>query len=103
MDVCTWYDDNWHPIGSLVNHFGPRIIYDAGSREQARLNEYIVNNSWCMPAAVSRDILTMNCYMPDSSSNANVPDCAVWCFTGNGQDARIHASGHGVPSEFISL
>lgn len=105
--LCTRWAMGWMfalgmTTGTLLVLWLSILVQGSFMMQQARLNEYIVNNSWCMPAAVSRDILTMNCYMPDYSPNANVPDCAVWCLTGNGQYASIHASGHRVPSEFIS-
>ena len=53
----TWLD--WHPCDPLVQQFGARIIYDAGSNVNAEVVQFISNDEWNMPNTVSRDLITM--------------------------------------------
>lgn len=38
--VWCWYD-KWHPLGPLIKRFGNRIVYDAASRCNAKMEEFV--------------------------------------------------------------
>ena len=40
--IFVWVD-NWHPLGPLIKRFGTRIISDAVSAADVKLNNYIYN------------------------------------------------------------
>ncbi|XP_028118147.1 uncharacterized protein LOC114315744 [Camellia sinensis] len=40
-----WYD-NWHPVGSIWDKFGNRIIYDSGLSREAKVSNIVNGDSW---------------------------------------------------------
>ena len=41
-----WYKDNWHPTGTLCQTFRHRIIYDAASSFDAKVDNVLRNEEW---------------------------------------------------------
>ena len=75
--------DNWHPNGPILRHYGSRIIYDAGSNVQATVAEFISNNEWHMPRAMSRDLIGLRNNLPGYRPNDNREDTVEWVHTKN--------------------
>lgn len=76
--------DNWHPVGSLIKRFGTRIIYDARSNIQAKVRDYVREESWCFPNpdnASSMQLVVQS--LPDI--NPNTEDSVYW---------TLHSSGN---------
>jgi hypothetical protein len=45
MDIRLWFDA-WHPDGVLYEKYGHRVIYDAHSKLEARLDSVIKDGQW---------------------------------------------------------
>jgi hypothetical protein len=54
--VFLWCD-NWHPEGCLLEKYGHRAVYDAGSNVEARVSSIIRDGEWYWPAARSERIV----------------------------------------------
>ena len=51
--IFLWHD-NWHPIGTLSLEFGYRVIYDAASKPEAKVESVLRDKVWIWkPAKVS--------------------------------------------------
>ncbi|XP_062147964.1 uncharacterized protein LOC133856896 [Alnus glutinosa] len=59
-----WYD-NWHPDGHLIEKYGYRAIYDAGSNVDARVSYIIRNGDWFWPSAHSDNIVAIQCRLSE--------------------------------------
>ncbi|KAL7254042.1 hypothetical protein ACSBR1_008397 [Camellia fascicularis] len=86
-----WHD-NWHPVGSIRDNFGDRIIYDSGLHEEAKVSSIVNGDSWNWPFPNSWEIrdlisLTPQTFKPRSSSN----DIPVWTLTHDGKFS-IHSA-----------
>jgi hypothetical protein len=51
--------DVWHPVGYLLEKFGFRAVYDAGSHIGARVSSIIRNGEWFWPFVHSHSIVTV--------------------------------------------
>ena len=56
--IFLW-QDNWHPAGILCQTFGHRIIYDAESSFDAKVDNDLRNGEWYWPPARSEDLVTI--------------------------------------------
>jgi hypothetical protein len=59
-----WYD-NWHPDGHLIEKYGYRAIYDAGSNVNARVSYIIRNGDWFWPSAHLDNIVAIQCRLSE--------------------------------------
>jgi hypothetical protein len=59
-----WYD-HWHPVKCLIDKFGFRAIYDAGSCLGARLSSTIRNGDRFWPCARSDNIVKIQINLPE--------------------------------------
>ena len=62
-DVKTIFlrHDNWHPIGTLSLEFGYRVIYDAASKPEAKVESVLRDKVWIWkPAKVSYILCVSN-------------------------------------------
>ena len=51
--IFLWHD-NWHTIGTLSLEFGYRVIYDAASKPEAKVESVLRDKVWIWkPAKVS--------------------------------------------------
>jgi hypothetical protein len=57
-NIFLWLDV-WHPDGCLLDSYGPRVIYDAGSSLNAKLSTIIRNGDWFWPFARSDKIVEL--------------------------------------------
>lgn len=74
--IYTWFD-NWHKRGPLVAKYGARIMYDAASRPNSKVNEYIAyiaNNEWHFPSN-SADLSRVIQDLPQIETRTD--DCVV--------------------------
>ena len=46
--TLMWYD-NWHPLGSLLDKFGQRVVYDATLSVNSRVSTVIEGDVWHWP------------------------------------------------------
>jgi hypothetical protein len=51
--------DNWHPLGTLVERFGFRIVYDSHSKLEAKLNSILKDGAWCWRSARSHALVAI--------------------------------------------
>ncbi|XP_062153306.1 uncharacterized protein LOC133861533 [Alnus glutinosa] len=62
--IFLWYD-HWHPVRCLIDKFGFRAIYDAGSCLGARLSSTIRNGDRFWPCARSDNIVKIQINLPE--------------------------------------
>lgn len=62
--IFLWFD-HWHPIRCLIDKFGFRAIYDAGSCLGARLSSTIRNGDRFWPCARSDSIVEIKINLPE--------------------------------------
>ena len=82
--VWCWFD-NWHSEGPLYQKFGYRIVYDAASNLKARMKEFIVNNDWVLPRAVSSDLVHVINQWPAYRPSADREDEVIWTLSNDGE------------------
>jgi hypothetical protein len=49
----------WHPAGPLLLKYGPRVIYDADSQLQAKVDSMLQNQCWVWKPARSDDLVSI--------------------------------------------
>lgn len=54
----------WHPDGILYEKYGQRIIYDAGSRIDAKFSSVLKNKNWCWPSVKSDELVYIQSKIP---------------------------------------
>jgi hypothetical protein len=74
-NIHMWYDQ-WHPSGVLIEKYGPRIVYDASSRLDAKLISVLNNRNWCWKPARSEALVEIQCRLPEVS--LGLVDKPVW-------------------------
>jgi hypothetical protein len=62
-NIFIWHD-LWHPDGILIEKYGFRPIYDAGSHTNAKLSSFICNNQWNWPPARSDALVCIQSQLP---------------------------------------
>jgi len=86
LSTSLWYD-NWHPLGPLVEKFGPRIVYDSGLADGATVSTILQSpNRWHFPVTQTLELNEVRSALPllDSHSLPH-PDSCKWTLTRNGQ------------------
>lgn len=61
--IFLWLD-LWHPDGILVDKYGHRAIYDAGSQTNAKLSSVICYQNWRWPPAKSESLVMIQSQLP---------------------------------------
>lgn len=56
--------DHWHPCGPLMQKYGGRIIYDAGSSRYSTVADFIRTNEWAIPNPISRALIEVRNNLP---------------------------------------
>ena len=56
QNTFMWLD-NWHPLGPLLEKYGPRVVYDSGLDSHAKVKEVIQDSQWCWPPANSWQLM----------------------------------------------
>jgi hypothetical protein len=51
--------DVWHPNGCLLDNYGHRVVYYAGSSVNAKLSTIIRNGDWYWPGARSDKLVEL--------------------------------------------
>jgi hypothetical protein len=59
------WQDNWHPLGVLYERFGSRVIYDAHSWLDSRLDSILSNGIWCWKPALSEELVDIQSQLPE--------------------------------------
>jgi hypothetical protein len=59
------WQDNWHPLGMLYERFGSRVIYDAHSRLDSRLDSVLSNGIWCWKPTRSEELVDIQSRLPE--------------------------------------
>lgn len=80
--VFIWYD-NWHDFGPLKARFGERIIYDAASREDAKMADYLCDVGWNKPLPVSAALRSITDAWPQYQPKLHEEDSVEWVLTAN--------------------
>ncbi|XP_028073110.1 uncharacterized protein LOC114275296 [Camellia sinensis] len=82
--VFLWFD-NWHPLGSLWDRFGHRIMYDTGLPFNSKVSAVISNNDWKWPIDNSWEIKEWISSTPiELKPSRDIQDCPVWNLTVDG-------------------
>ncbi|XP_043697111.1 uncharacterized protein LOC122647869, partial [Telopea speciosissima] len=81
--------DNWHPCGVLLNRFGSRICYDAGSyslaARHACVKEIVRDGDWYPGPSTSFDLIDIWRALPTIEKfHDEVPDLTVWIGNSSG-------------------
>ncbi|KAK3221992.1 hypothetical protein Dsin_009017 [Dipteronia sinensis] len=71
--TSLWFD-NWHPDGTLLSKWSPRMVYDSGLPLNATVNAIVLGDSWSWPAAMSIDLVKIRSWMPSYNPNSNIED-----------------------------
>ncbi|XP_028119112.1 uncharacterized protein LOC114316616 [Camellia sinensis] len=83
-NVFLWHD-NWHPFGSLLLRYGPRILYDTNLPDNSKVSSIISNDSWNWPFPNSWEIQEWIAATPPSlKPSIDSPDIPVWSLTTDG-------------------
>ncbi|KAL7181468.1 hypothetical protein ACSBR1_040374 [Camellia fascicularis] len=89
--VFLWFD-NWHPLGSLWNRFGHRILYDTGLSFNSKVSAIISNHVWKWPIDNSWEIKELISSTPIDLKPSRVSqDSPVWNLTVDGKFS-IHST-----------
>jgi hypothetical protein len=56
--IYLWHDI-WHPDEILFMKYGFRVIYDASSRPEAKVDSVLKNKTWVWKPARSEDLVTI--------------------------------------------
>jgi hypothetical protein len=62
--IFLWLDV-WHPDGCLLDNYGHRVVYDAGSSIGAKLSTIIRNGDWFWPAARPDHLVDLQSKLPE--------------------------------------
>ena len=54
-----FWHDNWHPAGVLFQKYGFRVIYDAASKFEAKVEIVLHNKVWVWRPARSEELVNM--------------------------------------------
>jgi hypothetical protein len=73
--VFLWLD-NWHLDGCLLDAYGFRTVYDAGSNLEAKVSSIIRNSDWFWTGARSDNIVAIQSRLPEVSIGGS--DMPVW-------------------------
>ncbi|XP_028115346.1 uncharacterized protein LOC114313178 [Camellia sinensis] len=83
-NVFLWHD-NWHPFGSLLLRYGPRILYDTNLPDNSKVSSIISNDSWNWHFPNSWEIQEWITATPPSlKPSIDSPDIPVWSLTTDG-------------------
>ncbi|XP_028099520.1 uncharacterized protein LOC114299050 [Camellia sinensis] len=74
-NVFLWHD-NWHPLGSLYDRFGARIIHTLP--DNSKVNVIVENNSWKWPRAASQVLKELIDSTPPSLVPRHATNRIVW-------------------------
>jgi hypothetical protein len=80
-NIFLWLD-NWHPDGVLLDRYGPRIIYEAGSHLNAKLATVIQEKNWYWQAAKSENLVKIQSKLPLVSIDEE--DQPIWSISKSG-------------------
>jgi len=73
--IFLWLDV-WHPDGCLLEKYGHRAVYDAGSSLDAKLSTVIRNGDWFWPYARSDKLVELQIKLPEV--DIGEVDLPVW-------------------------
>jgi hypothetical protein len=76
------WQDNWHPLGVLYERFGSRVIYDAHSWLDSRLDSFLSNGIWCWKPALSEELVDIQSRLPEVQLGS--VDKSVWTIARKG-------------------
>jgi hypothetical protein len=76
------WQDTWHPLGVLYERFGSRVIYDAHSRLDSRLDTVLSNGIWCWNPARSKELVDIQSRLPEVQLGS--VDKPVWTIARKG-------------------
>lgn len=57
-NIHLWLDW-WHLVDTLYLRYGHRLVYDTGSKVEARLASFLKRKEWCWPAARSDEMVSV--------------------------------------------
>lgn len=69
--ICLWHD-NWHPLGPLVDTFGPNIDHLLGIPLESKLSEVIHDQCYRWPSARSSAMLEVPSSLPPIHSGHDI-------------------------------
>ena len=84
-----WYD-NWHPLGPLLDKFGPRIVYDAALPLHARVRDIIDDGEWHWPRTNTIGLMEVRSGMSSVPSPSGTPDSVQWVPSPDGKFSTHH-------------
>ena len=87
--TSLWFD-KWYPLGSLVDTFGERVIYDSALLKDSKVARVISNNSWVWPVARSGAFMAIRDKLTQLPPPNNSCDRAVWDSSPNGVFSTKH-------------
>ena len=84
-----WYD-NWHPLGPLLDKFGPSIAYDAALSLNAKVSDVIHNDDWNWPQTNTLQLMTIRDNLHLLPSPSDTQDVIRWLPSPNGLFSLAH-------------
>ncbi|KAL7234527.1 hypothetical protein ACSBR1_018023 [Camellia fascicularis] len=82
--VSLWFD-NWHPMGSLWDRFGVKIVYDSALGINAKVSEIVEGTTWRWPFPSSWELMDLIDSTPSIFLPTGGSDDVSWCLAANGQ------------------
>ncbi|XP_028073922.1 uncharacterized protein LOC114276328 [Camellia sinensis] len=82
-NVFLWFD-NWHPLGSLWQRYGQRILYDTNLPDNSKVSSIIFDGSWKWPIPSSWEIREWISSTPPALYPSNSLDTPLWSLNADG-------------------
>jgi hypothetical protein len=73
--VFLWFD-SWHPDGCLLDVYGFRVVYDAGSNLEAKVSSIIRDGEWFWNGSRSDKLVAIQSRLPEVS----IGGVLIWPF-----------------------
>ena len=80
--IFLWHD-HWHPDGVLYLKYGHRIINDAASKTDARVDSVLIDKQWHWRPARSEELVSVQSKL--FSINLREEDKALWSVSSSGR------------------
>ena len=73
------WNDNWHPLGPLLERFGSKVLYDAALPNNALVADIIRDLNWNLPAANTLELNSITAAMSQVPVPNDERDTLTWC------------------------
>ncbi|KAL7197309.1 hypothetical protein ACSBR2_019905 [Camellia fascicularis] len=96
--ISLWFD-NWHPLGSVWDKYGVRIVYDSALSLDAKVSEIVEGNTWRWPFPSSWELMDLISSTPPTFLPTGGSDDVSWSLAPNGK-FTIQSTWHSLRQHF---